>query len=66
MYSSPPLIPTILQRGLRFLAATLSLSIVALSSAQAAAAAKILYVHGAAGSQDAGDPDIIRLLTSEL
>jgi hypothetical protein len=32
----------------------------------AAASARLLYVHGAVGSQDAGDPDIIRMLSKEL
>ena len=36
------------------------------SAAATAASARLLYVHGAVGSQDAGDPDIIRLLTEDL
>ncbi len=33
---------------------------------QAAQVSNILYVHGEAGKQDAGDPDFIRLLTVDL
>jgi hypothetical protein len=39
---------------------------VTLGSLQARSTARLLYVHGAAGSQDAGDPDIIRMLSQEL
>lgn len=50
----------------RLLGVLIGCTALLLTTATAANSPRLLYVNGAVGSQDKGDPDIIRLLTEDL